>query len=633
MNAFTAHPRLFFSQDDLPSIREKTDHPRYRADWAALHQQAQEALAGPPIADVDPAHTHDAYEHSYYRCNVIAKAAVKAGTCGVAYRITGEARFAERAREMMQAVLETDRERWLVAPHPLFDLPTAAICHGLAIAYDMMADDMSHTERRHFVAVCREKAVAPFLTMCSQLGDNGKRPLNPGLYGARTWNYVPALCSGAGCLLLALHGDGADLSREIEIARAHLLRFIEWYDDAGCAIEHTVYWAAAMRQTLTFLVALRANGWPKIFQQRSRKLERTAYAPLYMCIGGKNVANFCDSHYGPLRARANALILAAAYRDPRLQWWAEHMPPGDLLSLVCGDTDLASSPPHDLPTCMAFDACGIAVLRSSMTDPDTLFLGLKAGRARGKICDDPHCQFDLNSVVLDAYGATLLADPGYGHNWFHGPSTIDPAHPTNSTPAHNTLLVNGAGQLYEHSPIAHFQDLSPRHDVDCIVSRLEQGYGPHVRRFDRHAFMINRAFYVLLDDIELSAPASLTWNFHAPKSAHIQSGETTRISNQGAQLDLIPFGDLALRSDTRDDHVLPRIQWDTAESVSEARAGWLLWAQCAGQDTPPPDAQLREHSIVVRYEAGEWVLPIIRRRTPYRSPLNIVPDLAERSEE
>ena len=36
----------------------------------------------------------------------------------------------------------------------------------------------------------------------------------------------------------------------------------------------------------------------------------------------------------------------------------------------------------------------------------------RRGGGRGRIYDDPHCQFDLNAIVLEAFGETLLADPG-----------------------------------------------------------------------------------------------------------------------------------------------------------------------------------------------------------------------------
>jgi len=54
-------------------------------------------------------------------------------------------------------------------------------------------------------------------------------------------NWLAVLSAGAGCLFLALDGAGVDFTREIEIARAHVLRFVEWFDDDGSAVEHGGY--------------------------------------------------------------------------------------------------------------------------------------------------------------------------------------------------------------------------------------------------------------------------------------------------------------------------------------------------------------------------------------------------------
>jgi len=165
--------------------------------------------------------------------------------------------------------------------------------------------------------------------------------------------------------------------------------------------------------------------------------------------------------------------------------------------------------------------------------------------------------------------------------------------------------------------------------VDYVVARIEQGYGPHVRRFDRHVYMIARDLYVLLDDVELAGSADLTWNFHTPKDADIQIGDTVRVVNGPACLEMVPFGGVSLRCDKRDDHVLPRAQWDTTEPVSEARAGWLLLVSREGEPTPAPRARLEHDRILVQRDGRERALPIVRRRTSYRSALTLIPELGE----
>lgn len=609
-----AHPHLFFTSDDLEAIRAKTRHLRYSRDWEALKAAADESLEQPIDPELEPT-------------AVASHAARRAGTSAFAYRMTDEAGYGAHARELIEVALEAGdwTGNYIPGAELQFHLRTAALCSDLAMAYDLLAEEMCRDERRHFLEVCRQKAIQPFLA-------DTRLTTNMYLYGVRTMNWLSTLCSGAGCLLLALDGDEADLSLELEVARAHMLRFVEWYDESGASLEHGGYWVGGMGRTLQFLVALRENGWPKIFDRFDLKLRRTAYPILYGCIGGLNVSNFGDDQYGPLGAREAALILASEFQDGRLQWWAEQMPSRGAMALICGDPNLPATPPDGLPTCAVFDGCGMAVLRDSMTDPDAKFLGLKAGRARAPIYDGPHCQFDLNSVVLDAFGAALIADPGYGHNWISGPLVTDPDHHSNSTPPHNTLLVDGAGQLYEHCPIAHLQDLSPTDEIDYVVSRIECGYGPKVKRFDRHVYMIDKSFYVLIDDVQLAEPGTLTWNFHAREEARIECGDGARIVNAGAQVTIIPFGDLELECGTFDDHVLPRLQWEGAVKVAEARVGWLLWPERAGEGAEPPTASLTDEGALVTSHGREWSLPVVQRRASYRSALRLAPGLEEEAE-
>ena len=623
------HPHLFFTADKLPAIRAKTLHPRFRRDWEALHFQALRHLEEPLPAAQEG-------------CTAQAALAGRAARLAFVSRVAEEPRFGRRALECFRVVLQG--KAW--AHHPQdcgFGLGSAALCHALALAYDLLAEELAAPEKQRFREACQRELVEVFLRECHS-GENQH------LYGQRTMNHVAVHASGAVCLLLALHGDGVDYSREIEIARAHLLRFVEWYDDAGAALEFGGYWIYGMGNALRGLAALRSNGWPKIFRQRSGKLLRTAYPLLCMSVGGKFVTNFSDGVYGvpvgsPFAqvaenhgriyrvhaecdprlvqhlARTPALILAAEFQDSRLQWYAGQATQGDELALICGDPDLPETPPDDLPTCVAYHGCGVGVLRSSMSAPGALVLGLKAGRARGHVYDDAHCQFDLNSVVLDGLGTTLLADPGYHHIFNSSMSVIDPQHISNSSPKHNTLLVDGEGQTHTDSPIAHLQDLSPGDEIDYVVSRMERGYGERVRRFDRHAYLVAKRVYLLLDDIELARPAVLGWNFHGAEQARLQPGATAVIECEGAVLRIIPFGGAPLSCRAASDHLLPRVQFETTAPVSGGRFGWLLLVDPAGAPPTAASAQLEGSGVTLRWNGRVWQLPVVVRRNRFVSDI------------
>ncbi len=600
------HPHLYFGADDLASLRQKTTNPAYAADWQSIQRSAQRALSGPAIPEgkADEA---------------VSRASSAAANCALVYRLTGDAEFGRRAREITDAILATDgwTGNWVGKKDSIqFHLRSAFICQNLALAYDMLAPDMTADHKKHFAEVCWQKALRQYIADC-------KDPRNSYLCGGRTTNWLAVLSAGAGALFVALDGDGMDFTDQIEIARAHTLRFIEWADDDGSALEHGGYWNYGMGNALHLMAALQRNGWPKIMHQASQKLERSAYPIMYGCIGGKNVANFGDDSYGPLvGARDNALLLAATFHDSTIQWFANQLPPAGPLGFITADPELVATPPDGLPTCMMFPRTGIAVLRDSMSDPDARFLALKSGRGLGMISDDPHCQYDLNSIVLDAFGTTLIADPGYGHNWLGPISTNDPTHPYNSTAPHNSLLIDGKGQVDQFSPLAHLSDLSPSPEIDYVVSRLEQGYGPQLKRFDRHVYFVDKKYFVVLDDVELASPATLTWNFHAPKDATL-AASPAMITHGQAQLQLLPYSPAALACSVESDHVLPRLQWQTTAPVTSARVAFLLVPQRISSPLTAPSIVMSADSLDLSDGGRQYHLPIVAHRASLNSSMTI----------
>ncbi len=580
----------------------------------------------------------------FSNCFEFVEGARRAARCSFVYRITSDGRFKDRALAYLELLLQEGK--WANSPKDChFGLETAAFCQNIAEVYDQLFEEIPAATRERFVGGCRKELIDVFLNDCR----NGR---NPHLGGARTMNHVGVQAGGACSLMLALHGDTLDLSKEIEIARSHLLRFFEWYDDAGCSLELGAYWVYANFHALRCAASLARNGWPNLFKQRAKKLERYAYPLLAMSIGGKCVASFGDNYYGVFQTgdatdvdlnrkareitlppdvdarlvhqylRASILLLACEFQDPILQWFAGHFTHGGEWAILFGDESLSETPPDRLPTTMTFHGCGVGILRSSMTDPETLFLGLKAGRARGKDYDDPHCQFDLNSVVLDAYGKSLLADPGYRHVWGTSMSTLDPNHIANSTPVHNSLQVDGQGQHVEDNPLAHLQDLSPNEEIDYIVSRIERGYGDMVKTFDRHTYLLNKQLFVLIDDIHLAEPKPLTWNFHGIEAARIAAEPAPEICAGGVRLSIDPFIDDStetLSVITAHDHVLPRLQFDLKKPVKSIRVGWLLQTNKEALNPAEVTASFTSGGARVMIDKQVYDLPVVGRRSSFVS--------------
>jgi hypothetical protein len=120
--------------------------------------------------------------------------------------------------------------------------------------------------------------------------------------------------------------------------------------------------------------------------------------------------------------------LAKRYRHPvdaGIELRGRKVHPMDLLWFDADGRD-----PSDMPTAHRFRAADVVMLRGSWGDPDTTYLGIKAGA--NDACEHGH--YDLGNFVLDANGVRWAMDLGpddYGRSRYYRTSTI----------GHNTIVI------------------------------------------------------------------------------------------------------------------------------------------------------------------------------------------------
>ena len=140
--------------------------------------------------------------------------------------------------------------------------------------------------------------------------------------------------------------------------------------------------------------------------------------------------------------------LAALNRDPYAQFLCGELDRAGLttsnarwLNLFWHDPSVAEEPSTNLPTIRYFPDMGIVSSRSAWDGNESLLVfkcGPPLGQAAvNKFNDDAgtgHVHPDANHFVLFGCGEWLVPDDGYAYKW---------------TNQHNTLLVDGVGQLGE----------------------------------------------------------------------------------------------------------------------------------------------------------------------------------------
>ena len=274
--------------------------------------------------------------------------------------------------------------------------------------------------------------------------------------------------------------------------------------------------------------------------------------------------------------------------------------------------------PQTRPTLHHFEDMGIVSARSGWSGDESLVV-LKCGPFIGheaitKFSYDPgggHVHPDANHFVLFGGGQWLVRDDGYHPKW---------------TGQHNTLLVNGHGQLGEgdewfNGSQALALKANPRvlravstPAMDQITADAAEAY-PHnlgLRRFVRHLIFVKPGVLIVADDILLDKEASLELRFH-PEQEAVRDGNVFLAKGKRAILRLEPLTTEGIQIaagpvSLPDQHAQEKSSMFTIR-LSTQRAAWrnavaLSW--CPAEREPP--------KVTLRAEARRWTFVVGERK-------------------
>jgi hypothetical protein len=208
------------------------------------------------------------------------------------------------------------------------------------------------------------------------------------------------------------------------------------------------------------------------------------------------------------------------------------------LNLIWYDPSVRAVPPNDLPTLRHFEDMGIVSARTGWDGRENLVV-FKCGpfighEAAGKFSYDPgggHVHPDAGHFTLFANGQWLIRDDGYGDKW---------------TDQHNTLVIDGAGQLGEgHTWFSGTECLlaeaRPRilranstAEFDLIVGDVTAAYPQRLglEGFVRHLLFVKPGVLIVIDDIAVGKDRDLELRLHTESgdckrddSAYLMTGK------------------------------------------------------------------------------------------------------------
>lgn len=466
----------------------------------------------------------------------------------LAYALTADKKYADHLREVLLSAVKaeswSDREMMLRNPAWHSELQIAHRSFACALAYDVIYNSLSKTDRKTIAEGLQRLAVEP--AMEDWVNDDTRiHSINS--MGHNWWS--SCVCMGG---FLAL-----SLENEIPSNRDYVEKIVgilpEWFNFNGDVLQNKMrsfdrdggqyesvnYANFAIQEAALFLLACK-NASPDIqlpdIPQLHQALNYFAHVA-YPRSGELWSVNFGDSHRNITAESSLEILYALGYcRDDNALWYFsqvkdEQHRDGFFRSRPMGymfmpSTKNAPATPK-LSKCQLFSDFGVATLRNSW-QKDATMLAVKSGHTWN------HCHADANSLILFHKGVDIIKDAGncsYGkadyRNYFF------------QSQAHNVVLFNGEGQSMEQQYHGSYLDgsLSTMIDADNIKYILADGTGPMSDKFSRnfrHYLWWDDVIYVI-DDIKSHQNGKFEWLWH-PGGDYKKNGGDIEITRDNASV-------------------------------------------------------------------------------------------------
>jgi hypothetical protein len=392
------HPRLFWPAGGEAAVQAKLKQdPSCAALWDAVRITADHMLNEPPVI----------YQKEGRRLLHRSREALsRIMHLGCAARMTGDKRYAARAvAEMKAAAAMPD---W----NPSHFLDTAEMTLALAVGYDWLYAELSPADRTEIREAIEQKGLGPYLKPGAKHGWE---------HGGNNWNQVCHAGMVAGAL--AVLEDNPDRTAEVvSRALAGLPYAMKVYEPDGTYPEGPGYWNYGTTFNVSLIAMLEsALGTDFGLTQRPGFL-KTGEFPLHMTGPTGAPFSFSDSGTRPDFSPAMVWFASRTHR-PDLLWFEEGLLERTIKTIR--DSQGAKQADRFFPMALLWSDAQqrraepavlnwygrgpnpLAAFRTSWTDPNAVYLAIKAGSPGAS-----HGHMDVGSFVMESDGVRWSLDLG-----------------------------------------------------------------------------------------------------------------------------------------------------------------------------------------------------------------------------
>jgi hypothetical protein len=451
-----------------------------------------------------------------------------------AYRMTGQAKYLERAEKEMLALAA------FVDWNPTHFLCVSGVTMAMAVGYDWLYDQLSPASREIIKSAILKKGIDPSLRIVEASGEYGAF-----LKYTFNWNQVcnAAMSFGA----LAIFEDMPELSKFIIDRAVESIQLpMKVYAPDGAYPEGYGYWNYGTSHNVMFLAAI-------------EKIWKTDYG-LSQAPGFLKTAAYITNMTGPSgqcfnysdNGLAGSMLptmfwFAHKINDNSVLWGLHEYMESDRierswLTMLWGSgIRLSDVKPPVEKVWVGRGRTPVALMRSSWTDPKAIYVGFKGGFARAG-----HAHMDAGSFVMEADGVRWASD--FGADNYHSIESNIGMDLWNDSQesrrwqvfrynnyAHNTLTVNN--QLHVALGVADIVSWSSTPGFMNTVADMSKVFEGQLSQSLRGVAIVDGQYVVVRDEVVATdREATVRWTMLTATGARITGKNSIELEKDGKKL-------------------------------------------------------------------------------------------------
>ncbi len=520
------HPRILMLKGEEEAIKKNIARDK---TWNKLHQailqESDQLISAEPVKRIQIGRrlldkSREALRRIFY--------------LSYAYRMTRQQKYFLRAEKELLAI--SAFSDW----NPTHFLDVGEMTMAASIGYDWLYGNLSLNSRSAIKDAILKKGIEPSLDS----------KYNSWLRAEHNWNQVcnAGMVYGA----LAIYEDQPELAKQV-INRGieTIVLAMKDYAPDGAYPEGYSYWGYGTSFNVMFVSALeKALGNDFGLSAQPGFLNTARYLENMTGPSG-DAFNYSDARSaGELQPAM--FWFASKLKDPSVLWVERNrLKSGDskkhvtdrllpAIMLWGGDMSIDKIPAPKADMWVGKGKNPVALMRTSWTDPDAIYLAMKGGSVSVN-----HAHMDIGSFIMEANGVRWAMDFGMQEYESLESKGIQLFGRTQDAQrwsvfrltnlVHNTITVNNQHQrVTGHAPIT---TSSNKPSFMNAVTDMTEVYKGSVAKAVRGAGIVDRKYVVIRDEIEtLPEETTIRWTMLTPAAVKITGGNKAELTKDGKKL-------------------------------------------------------------------------------------------------